>query len=470
MKWFSYTLIISIIGSIINLNAQPSIVLSEIATGLRNAVDIAHAGDDRLFIVEQVGIIQVLDANRQIASSPLLNIQNKVRFGGERGLLGLAFHPNFSDNGYFYVNYTNSSGNTNISRFKLEAGATTADANSELILFSVNQPYNNHNGGCLKFGPDGYLYIGLGDGGLFADPMDVAQNNASLLGKILRIDVDNGEPYSIPPDNPFVNNSSVSPEIWASGLRNPWKFSFDRVTQDLWIGDVGQNDFEEINFVPANTELGLDFGWRCYEGNSAFNLINCQAENTFYFPVHEYPTISSVGKSVTGGYVYRGAQNPNLVGHYIYGDYISGRIWSLISDGNQFKNTELLKIGLNEISSFGEDASGELYLVTYMEGKLYQIQSPIVSSTTATEKLESLTIFPNPSQEMLTLNFEQLADDNFKLKIVNLYGQEVYKHPSIITNTTSIDIAKLDAGFYYLIFESTSGFVSRKFVKTGNDK
>ena len=468
MQWFSFVWIIFlIIGSIINLNAQTTIVLSEIAAGLRNPVDIAHVGDSRLFIVEQVGRIQVLDANQEITSSPLLNIQSKVRFGGERGLLGLTFHPNFNDNGYFYVNYTNTSGHTNISRFKLESGATTADATSELVLLSVNQPYPNHNGGCLKFGPDGYLYIALGDGGLFADPMNAAQNNASFLGKILRIDVDNGTPYSIPPDNPFVNDASVRPEIWASGLRNPWKFSFDRVTEDLWIGDVGQNDFEEINYVPANLASGLDFGWRCYEANSAFNLMGCSTENTFYFPTHEYRTIQSIGESVTGGYVYRGTQNPSLVGHYLYGDFVSGRIWSLLPNGDEFQNTELLKIGLNEISSFGEDASGELYLAAYSEGKIYQIQAPIISSISATAEFESLTIFPNPSQKMITVNLEQVEHFDFKLKIVNLYGEVVYTHPSIITHATSIDIAQLNTGFYYLIFESTSGFVSRKFVKTG---
>ena len=450
--------------------AQPTIELTEIASGFSTPVDIAHTGDDRLFVVEQTGRIRVIDGNQQIQSMPFLNITNKIRFGGERGLLGLAFHPDFSTNGFFYVNYTNTAGNTHIARFQVAAGATVADPDSELILLTIDQPFPNHNGGALKFGPDGFLYIGLGDGGFAGDPINAGQDNQVLLGKMLRIDVDNdanGLPYAVPADNPFVNSPNFRAEIWASGLRNPWRFSFDQLTGDLWIADVGQDRQEEINFIPSSEPGGLDFGWRCYEGDNLFNPTGCADESTFYFPVHTYATTPSVGESVTGGYVYRGTQNTDLVGQYIYGDFVSGRIWALELVDNEASNTEILNIGMNEISTFGEDATGELYLAAYSSGTIYQIQQPIISSVE--EKLEAgaITIYPNPSQETLLVKLEAANNLPNKLTIINTNGQIVYEHPSRIEEITSIDISDLNAGVYYLLLETKFGLISHKVVKIG---
>ena len=262
---------------------QPSINLQQIATGFNRPVDIVHAGDNRLFIVEQNnGRIRIMDQDGNINPTNFLDIGSRVgSTANEQGLLGLAFHPNYASNGYFYVNYTATNGNTNISRFTVSANPDVANANSEVILLTVSQPYNNHNGGGIKFGPDGYLYIGMGDGGSGGDPGNRAQNTTNLLGKMLRIDVDGGSPYSIPVDNPFVNNGSVSNEIWAIGVRNPWRFSFDRQTGDLWIADVGQGDWEEINMQPAASNGGENYGWRCYEGNIAFETAGCSSVSSF---------------------------------------------------------------------------------------------------------------------------------------------------------------------------------------------
>ena len=451
--------------------AQPTIELTEIAGGFSTPVDIAHTGDDRLFVVEQTGRIRVIEGNQQIQPAPFLNITDRIRFGNERGLLGLAFHPDFSTNGFFYVNYTNTAGNTHIARFQVAAGATVADPDSELILLTVDQPFPNHNGGALKFGPDGFLYIGLGDGGFAGDPINAGQDNQVLLGKMLRIDVDNdtnGMPYAIPADNPFINNSDFREEIWASGLRNPWRFSFDQLTGDLWIADVGQDRQEEINFVPNSEPAGLDFGWRCYEGSNLFNSVGCANTSTFYFPVFTYQTTPSVGESVTGGYVYRGTQNADLVGQYIYGDFVSGRIWALEIVDNEVSNTEIFNIGVNEISTFGEDAMGELYVAAYSSGTIFQIQQPIISSVEENLATDIITVYPNPSQETLIVKLEAPNPLPNKLTIINTNGQTVYNHPSKIEQTTSIDISDLSAGVYYLFLETEFGLISHKIVKTGN--
>lgn len=353
--------------------------LEQFATGLDLPVDLQNADDDRLFAVEKNGTISIINADGSVESTFFLDITDRVvNNAGERGLLGLAFHPNYADNGYFYVNYTTTSGTTIVSRFSVTADANLADAGSEMILMQVEQPFNNHNGGCLQFGPDGYLYIGLGDGGSGNDPFDLSQDPQELLGKMLRIDVDNGSPYGIPADNPFIGNPDVLDEIWALGLRNPWRYSFDRQTGDMWIGDVGQGSFEEIDFEPASSTGGLNYGWKCREGFSPANGNSDDCENfdpsIATDPVHDYPTSFSFGKSVTGGYVYRGTENPDFVGQYIYGDFVTGRIWSLSPDGSGgFTNQELLDWTDNNLSSFGEDADGEMYVVAFQEGNIYKI-------------------------------------------------------------------------------------------------
>ncbi len=357
--------------------AQTQVSLVSFATGFTRPCDITHCGDDRLFVVEQGGKIWILTKAGTKLPTPFLDIDPRVGSGGnEQGLLGLAFHPNYAQNGFFYVNYTDNSGDTKISRFSVSANdPNIADPNSELILLAVDQPYSNHNGGCVKFGPDGYLYIGLGDGGSGGDPQGYGQNRNSLLGKMLRIDVDGGSPYSIPASNPFVNSPTTLDEIWALGLRNPWRFSFDRQTGDLWMGDVGQNEWEEIDFQPASSVGGENYGWRCYEGTHPFNTNNCPNVSTLTMPVAEYANSNTLGCSVTGGFVYRGFTHPQLYGRYLYTDYCSGRLWSVLPNGTGgWTNTQLVDLLNNQLVSFGENRNGELFMLGLGNGIAYRLR------------------------------------------------------------------------------------------------
>ena len=343
------------------------VALLNFASGLGGITDIKHAGDERLFVVQQPGRIKILDLSGTVNPVNFLDITNKVSSGGERGLLGLAFSPGYSNDGYFYVNYTNTSGNTVISRFSVtQSNPNKADSLSEMILLTVNQPFSNHNGGHIAFGPDGYLYIGMGDGGSGGDPQNNGQNPAALLGKMLRIDVSGGGAYTVPADNPFVNTPGYEPEIWALGVRNPWRFSFDRITGDMWIADVGQGQWEEINFQPSSSGGGENWGWRCYEGNDPYNLTGCLGMANYDFPVHVYPhSGSNSGCSVTGGYVYRGAEYPSLFGRYFYADYCSGLLGSVNFDNNcngNFTNTYYGNIANINPTTFGEDMYGNLYI------------------------------------------------------------------------------------------------------------
>jgi glucose/arabinose dehydrogenase len=352
--------------------AALEVALVPFASGLRAPVDIKHAGDSRLFVVEQGGYIRIVQSNGSVLATPFLDINTQVSAGGEQGLLGLAFHPKYASNGFFYVNYTDTSGDTHVARFQVSGNPDVANGGSELTILTVAQPFSNHNGGDLAFGPDGYLYIALGDGGGANDPGDRSQNGAEMLGKMLRIDVDGGSPYAIPAGNPFVGPDGILDEIWAIGLRNPWRFSFDRSTGDLFIGDVGQGSFEEVDFQPASSTGGENYGWRCYEGNSAFNLTGCGPIGDYTFPIHEYS--HAEGCSITGGFVYRGAQFPALDGHYFFADFCGGNLWSLSPDGGG--GWGLNDFGPRSInfSTFGEDSAGELYAADLSGGAIYRIQ------------------------------------------------------------------------------------------------
>lgn len=343
-----------------------------VASGLSRPVGMAHAGDGsgRLFVLEQRGVIRTMQDN-QLLPEPFLDISDRVICCGERGLLGMAFHPDFEQNGFFYVNYTDLNGNTVISRFQVSGRQGIVDPTSEVKLLMIEQPFRNHNGGGMTFGPDGYLYLGLGDGGSGGDPLGNAQNINVLLGKLLRVDVGEGDSYSIPADNPFALGGGA-PEVWAYGLRNPWRFSFDQQTGDLYIGDVGQGGWEEINYLPAGSLGGVNFGWNYREGTHPY-LNSPQPEGVLLIdPVAEYS--HEQGISVTGGVVYRGEQLPSMQGIYLFGDYGSGLIWGLFKDEADIWQNRILFQTEANITSFGEDESGEIYLAD-LNGSIYRLIS-----------------------------------------------------------------------------------------------
>lgn len=353
--------------------AFPEITLRAFATGFSEPVSLTHAGDGsgRLFVVERRGTIRIIK-NGAVVATPLLDLTGVVRATGEeQGLLGLAFPPQFPTRNHFYVHYTGRSGigDTVVARHALSIDANIANAQGETLL-TVVQPFANHNGGQLAFGPDGLLYLALGDGGSGSggDPSGNAQNLSSRLGKLLRIDVEAGVlPYAIPPGNPFAS------EVWAYGLRNPWRFSFDRATGDLYIADVGEALFEEINFQPAGAAGGQNYGWNVMEGAHCFNGATCDQTGRVR-PVAEYDHAGG-NCSVTGGFVYRGSQYPSLQGIYLYADFCSGRIWGLRRTGAGWENALLLDTDLL-ISTFGEDEQGNLYLADFGDGVVYKVDLP----------------------------------------------------------------------------------------------
>ena len=340
--------------------------------GLEQPVFATHAGDGsgRLFIVEKAGKILVLTADG-LQAQPLLDITGRVGSNAsEQGLLGLAFHPDFANNGRLFVYYTDRNGDTVISRFQTNEERTLADPDSEVVLLQQSQPAGNHNGGMIAFGPDGHLYAGLGDGGGAGDRYGNGQNLGTSLGTLIRIDVE-GDEAVVPADNPFVDQGDARPEIWAYGLRNPWRFSFDRATGDLWIADVGQNQWEEINRQLADSPGGENYGWPITEATHCYDADTCDRAGLTE-PVAEYD--HSQGCSVSGGYVYRGALQPALQGIYFYGDYCSGRVWGVTADANgQWQDTELLDSNA-QISSFGETETGEVLLVDY-NGAIFRLIS-----------------------------------------------------------------------------------------------
>ncbi len=345
---------------------------------LTRPVFVTDAGDgtNRLFIVEQSGRILIAE-NGRLSAEPFLDIRDKITTrGNEQGLLGLAFHPDFKNNGLFYVNYSRvGNGDNVIAEYKVTSDANAADPNSAKTLLTIPGLEPNHNGGMLAFGPDGYLYIGAGDGGGAGDQhgsIGNGQNLDTLLGKILRIDV-NGDPYKIPPTNPFVNQANARPEIWAYGLRNPWRFSFDRATGDLYIGDVGQSSKEEVDFQAASSKGGENYGWRILEGDECYDASQNCARPDLVAPIAVYS--HDFGCSITGGYVYRGQKYPWLVGQYIFADYCSGIVWATARDAKGRWQTNQVGKFDDTISSFGEDAAGELYVVGHGGGTIYKLTS-----------------------------------------------------------------------------------------------
>lgn len=380
-----------------------------VTDGLTLPVHITHAGDGsgRLFIVERRGAIRIYTG--ALLNTPFLDIQSRVRStGGEEGLLSVAFPPGYAQKGYFYVYYTNLNGDNQVSRFHLGNTPNTADPDSEELILLISHPTNsNHNGGQLAFGQDGYLYIGTGDGGSGGDPAGNAQNLGSLLGKILRIDVEpspaltpageyraflpalrRGDPsipspaYRIPADNPFVRITGARPEIWAYGLRNPWRFSFDRLTGDLYIGDVGQGDWEEIDFQPQTSKGGENYGWNIMEGTHCYNAATCDQSGKV-LPIFEYDH-SGERCSVTGGFVYRGSAYPDYFGSYFLADFCSREVWGLTHSGDVLLSEQLPALS-QQITSFGEDEDGEVYLTDYFAGAIYRLAPAPTAPASADE-------------------------------------------------------------------------------------
>ncbi len=375
-------------------------------SGFSSPIAITNAGDgsNRLFVVERAGRIKIIENGAKLPTS-FLDINTKVKSNNEFGMLGLAFHPNYVSNGYFFVHYNDHDDSTLIVRFQVSAGnPNLANAGSEKTIIRVKQPAGNHNGGSIKFGPDGMLYIALGDGG---NTPAASQEADNLLGKVLRLNVDQGLPYTIPADNPHqgITNPDTLDEIWSFGLRNPFRWSFDRLTGDLWIADVGQNSFEEVNFTPAGSMGRENYGWRCYEANATYVTTGCGAMSTYDFPVFSYAHVGG-GNSICGGYVYRGP-NQCLYGVYIFADTRRDEAWTLVPTGGGNFSSKNFSSGVPvDIVGFGEDEFGELYCVSLSTGTVYQVNgesmsvdnNPIPSGTySASDVLQSASVVQNGS-------------------------------------------------------------------------
>lgn len=457
MKKFLLSLSLLLCG----ISQSQTLNLQSFATGFSSPVEITHApNDSRLFVVQKGGLIRIVNTNGTVNATPFLTVSG-LSNGSEQGLLGLAFHPNYASNGLFFVNYTNTAGDTVIAKYSVSSTNPDVANPTGTILMTIDQPYSNHNGGTLKFGPDGYLYIGMGDGGSGDDPQGYAQNmtiNPSFpsrifLGKMLRIDVDSGTLYGIPPTNPYIGQAGKE-EIWARGLRNPWKFSFSKVNGDLWIADVGQYDIEEINKIAypfPNT--GLNFGWRCYEGNVSYLTSGCEPMNTMTFPLAQY-NHDSGRCSITGGFFYTGTTYPNLQNKYVFADYCSGEV-GYINDANQVVWSY---DSPGFITTFGEDVNGELYVGS--SGVLYRVID--TSLNTNEFQKNGIAVYPNPASDELFVKNENNIE-LYAIKITDLTGKTVAYQNSQLS---SINISNLSKGMYFVTIETKTGnTVTSKIIK-----
>ncbi|WP_338409050.1 PQQ-dependent sugar dehydrogenase [uncultured Flavobacterium sp.] len=442
--------------------ASQTITIQSFATGFSGAVEITHAADSRLFVVQKGGLIKILNSDGTINLAPFLNVSSLISSGGERGLLGLAFHPNYTTNGYFFVNYTNTSGNTVIERYSVNSSNPNLANTTGSILMTIAQPYSNHNGGSIKFGPDGYLYIGMGDGGSGGDPENRAQNINENLGKLLRIDVDTAVSpfYTSPTSNPYIGTTG-NDEIWAIGLRNPWKFSFNRSNGDLWIADVGQNNVEEINKVSNPLSAGLNFGWRCYEGTVAYNTTGCASVSTLTMPLAQY-THTGGNCSITGGYIYTGALYPNFLNKYFFADYCVNRIGYVDESSNAITYTPNFS-GNNNFTSFGEDVNGELYITN--SNTIFKIIDTATASATSFEN-GGFVMYPNPTKNTFTITNNngiftssvQIFDASGKLLLTAELNQ---------TETNTVDVSNFMNGIYLININAVNGqrYSSKLFVE-----
>ena len=446
--------ILLLISAFFCLNAfSQTIELEDFADGFSSPLALKNAGDERLFVVEQGGVIKIVDLNGTVNTTPFLDIQSIVNAGGERGLLGLAFHPEYQANGRFFVHYSNSSGDTQISEFSVStSNPDIANPNSEVMLLTVSQPFSNHNGGTIAFGPqDGYLYIGLGDGGGGGDTNNNAQNPTLLIGKLLRIDIDTqsgGNNYSIPSDNPFIGDPNTRDEIWATGLRNPFRFTMDPETNSIWIGDVGQNAREEVNRANLS-QAGLNYGWRCYEGNAPFNTSGCPDESELTFPVFDYSW--NGGGSVIGGYVYRGDLYADLQDVYVFGD-IDGMISTLDIDDNYINQGQFPGTWV----AFGQDINKELYSVN-LGGSIFKIAGGVLSVDE--NQSNNVIIYPNPANDIVSIKLQTQVMEH--LKISDVKGSIIYTE-TLQSNQKQLNTSSFAKGMYFITITTKQG---AKFVK-----
>jgi len=440
-------------ASIFAANSQ-ELQLQQFASGFSSPVEIAHAGDDRLFVVQQTGQIRIVNADGTVNPTNFLNLSSVIASGGERGLLGLAFHPDYAENGEFFVNYTRAGdGATVIARYLVSAtDPNVADPSSASIIMTVDQPATNHNGGTIKFGPDGFLYIGMGDGGGGGDSQNRAQNIETNLGKMLRINIDSDAAYSNPDTNPFIGVAG-NDEIWAIGMRNPWKFSFNRLNGDMWIADVGQDAVEEINHIQNPLSAGLNFGWRCYEGTVPYNTTGCPEIGTLTMPVFTYTHQSAPGScvSITGGYEYTGISYPNLVGKYIFADYCYPRIGVLDSEYNVSYTPQLANLGF--VTSFGEDYVGELYVIGN-QGNLHKIIDTSLNTNDVTAN--TFSVYPNPAKSEINIT----NNSQHQLTNVTIYdvsGKKLLTKKLDNLTTNNVSVSMLSSGIYILSVENSHG-------------
>lgn len=442
-----------------------TIGLQQVATGFSTPVEITQpANDTRLFVVQKAGLIRIVNSNGTVNGTPFLNMSTLINTDSEMGLLGLAFHPNYASNGIFFIHYNNTAGSSIIARYTVSANPNVANTTGT-ILMTISQPDGNHKGGTLRFGADGYLYIGMGDGGGAGDTSGYAQNlslthpqvaiypTRIYLGKMLRIDVDSTTGslnYGIPPTNPFAAEAGKE-EIWAYGLRNPWKFSFNRTNGDLWIADVGQSIAEEVNKIPSPLPTGLNFGWRCYEGNTTYStsIGPCPAYNTTVAPVTQYGHGSS-RCSITGGFIYRGVTYPNMVDKYFLGDYCTGEIGYIGTSG-----TITWAYNTNDnysITTFGQDSNGELYVA--VTGTIYKI----IDTSLATSDFErnGFSLYPNPAKtEIFIKNSKEVALS--QVRVFDLTGKMILSKSLENNETPSLNISGLSNGMYLVAVEDLTG-------------
>lgn len=443
------------------------VIFNPFATGFNQPIEITTAPNSTdIYIVEQRGKIKVLNQAGNLLNNYFVDLSHRVsQSGNEKGLLGLAFSPNYATDGIFYVNYTRAGDDsTVIARFHRNAMDTLkGDSLSEEIVLTMHQPFSNHNGGSIHFGPDNYLYIGMGDGGDSGDPQNRAQNTLSLLGKMLRIDVSGSGSYSIPPSNPHVNNALFLPEIWAIGLRNPWKFSFDQQNGDLWIADVGQNEWEEINLQKANSIGGENYGWRCYEGLEEFNTSSgCQTVSNYDMPIHVYAHEGDAC-SVTGGYVYRGG-NSNLNGKYIFGDYCSKNVYYLDEGMPGIFASHFIATASGNITSFGQMKDGEL-LLAVQGGTIYKLDLTTVSLKENT-LINSINLYPSLVEEHFTISFDKMMDESAMVQIIDVNGK-IWMNTTIPQTSVSQQFSMdgLSAGVYLVHVQLGNKYFTTKVIK-----